>query len=68
MLQHETMCFSALSKLARRFLSAPATSVPSEQLFSGAGIIFEPKRNRIQGKMVEKLLFLKYNFPQYISE
>jgi len=55
--------FPVLSQLAKRFLSAPATSVPSEQLFSGAGIICTPKRNRLEGETVEKLLFLKYNLP-----
>jgi hypothetical protein len=40
---------------------APATSVPSEQLFSGAGLIFDPTRNRLNGETAEKLLFIKYN-------
>uniref|UniRef100_A0A915I432 HAT C-terminal dimerisation domain-containing protein n=1 Tax=Romanomermis culicivorax TaxID=13658 RepID=A0A915I432_ROMCU len=48
--------FPCLQKLARQFLVAPPTSVPSEQLFSGAGIVYDPLRNRLKGESVEKLL------------
>lgn len=53
-----------LATLAKKFLSAPSTSVPSEQLFSGAGLVYEPLRNRLHGSTVEKLLFVKYNLPE----
>ncbi|XP_023219004.1 zinc finger BED domain-containing protein 4-like [Centruroides sculpturatus] len=53
--------FGGLSHMARTYLSSPATSVPSEQFFSAAGIIYDPHRNRLLGDKAAKLLFLKYN-------
>lgn len=55
--------FDKLTDLARKYLSAPPASVPSEQLFSAAGLIYEPLRNRLMGDKAAKLLFLKYNLP-----
>jgi hypothetical protein len=55
-----------LSILARSYLSCPPTSVPSERLFSGAGLIYDEKRNRLHGETAEKWLFLKYSLP-YIN-
>lgn len=48
-----------LSKLAFKYLSIVATSVPSERLFSKAGDILTEKRNRLKGKHLSKLLFLQ---------
>lgn len=39
----------------------PATSVPSEQLFSKAGELISSKRNRLGRKNVDKILFLNKN-------
>ncbi|KAJ3661175.1 hypothetical protein Zmor_005584 [Zophobas morio] len=50
-----------LSGIARRFLSPPPASVPSEQLFSSAGLIYEPLRNRLEPEKAAILLFIKYN-------
>ena len=51
-----------LSTIARRFLSPPAaSSVPSEQLFSIAGLIYEPLLNRFEPEKAAILLFIKYN-------
>ncbi|KAL7646695.1 UNVERIFIED_CONTAM: hypothetical protein RMT77_001948 [Armadillidium vulgare] len=55
--------FSPLGKVVRTYLSCPPGSVPSEQLFSSAGQIYDEKRMRLQGENAEKLLFLKYNLP-----
>lgn len=54
--------YPILAKIARRYLSATATSVPSERLFLQAGIVYEEHRNRILPENAETLLFIKGNY------
>ena len=50
-----------LVPVIKKFLCVPATSVPSEQLFSKAGELISARRNRLSGKNVDMLLFLNKN-------
>lgn len=50
--------FWEISQLAPMFLCIPATSVPSERLFSKAGSTLNEKRNRLKPESVNKILFL----------
>ena len=59
--QHKAR-FPLLSRLARRYLSATSTSVPSERLFSLAGNVYEEHQNRILPEYAETLLFIKGNY------
>lgn len=55
--------FKCFSKTVPTYLSPPPDSVPSEQIFSAAGLIYDPLRNRHSGDKAAKLLFVKYNLP-----
>ena len=50
-----------LFKIARSYLHIPATSVPSERIFSLAGYIVCDRRSKILSKNVNKAIFLKAN-------
>ncbi|EZA50770.1 hypothetical protein X777_10820 [Ooceraea biroi] len=49
---------STLSKIAKRYLTVIATSVPSERLFSRAGNIMVDSRNKLSTLHLQQLLFL----------
>ena len=53
--------FPLMSKLARKYLAIPASSVESERMFSTAGDIYNPRRSRLLPKNAEMLLFLHHN-------
>ncbi|KAL0879444.1 hypothetical protein ABMA27_003195 [Loxostege sticticalis] len=55
--------YGLICPIARHFLVTPPTSVPSERVFSGAGLIYTPHRSRLEGEKASKLLFLKFNIP-----
>ena len=54
--------FPIISKLARRYLAVPASSVPSERVFSVAGTIVNKKRSRLTPSHVATLIFLNKNW------
>ena len=47
--------------VVKKMFCIPATSVPSEQLFSKAGLLISEKRTRLSPKNVDMLLFLSKN-------
>ena len=53
--------FPALAVVAKSYLAAPATSTPSESLFSAAGSIVSKKRASLTKEHVDMLTFLHSN-------
>ena len=53
--------YPILHKLAMKYLSIPATSVPSERLFSDAKNLITPQRTRLDSYLIDQLMFLKRN-------
>ena len=52
-----------LVKGASQYLCCPPSSVPSKQLFSSVGLIYNTKQKQLSLEKAEKLLFLKKNLP-----
>ena len=48
-------------KLVQKYHCIPATSVPSEQLFSKAGELISARRNRLSSQNIDMLLFINKN-------
>ena len=53
--------YPILSKMARIHLAIPATSTPSERLFSDAGNLLSAKRSRMNSELFQRIMFLKRN-------
>ena len=53
--------FPRLAKLARKYLAIPGTSVPSERVFSAAGLTVNRLRTRLTPEHVDMLIFLNKN-------
>ena len=56
-----TTRFPRLALLAKKYLCVPATSVPSERVFSFAGIVVDRRRCQLSHKMIDALIFLHMN-------
>ena len=56
--------YPIMSRLARKFLSIPATSVSSKRLFSAAGQVVSKLRSRLLPDNVNTLIFLNKNLPR----
>ena len=59
--------YPCLFKAVRSMLCTPATSVPSERIFSEAGYIARAKRSSISPVNLHKYLFIKRN-RKYLPE
>lgn len=53
--------YPTLAKLAQKYLAIPATSAPSERIFSIAGLTLNNRRLSLHPSKVDKLVFLHHN-------
>ena len=52
-----------LAAMARKYLCPPVTSCSSERLFSLGGNIISDKRHKMKPETLQKIMFIKENFP-----
>lgn len=57
----QTRTYVQLSQLARAVFAIPATSAPSERVFSTAGITLSARRSRLLPSNVDKIIFVHDN-------
>lgn len=60
-IDHGQSKYPLLYETALKFLSVPATSVPSERVFSGNGEMLRKKRNRLSGPVANMIIILNKN-------
>lgn len=53
--------FPKVAQVAKKVLAVPATSVPSERIFSAAGLLINKLRNRLSSDLVDSIIFLNKN-------
>ena len=59
--KHNKTSFPCLFKAAQCLLHIPATSVPSEHIFSLAGYVVRDRRSKMLAANLNKFIFLKKN-------
>ena len=57
----QSSTYKHLSQLARYILPIPATSAPSERIFSLAGVLVNAKRSALAPTVVDKVIFVHEN-------
>ncbi|MEW8546527.1 MAG: hAT transposon family protein [Candidatus Thiodiazotropha sp.] len=63
----QAMFFPHLANVAKIFLATPATSVPSERVFSAAGYTVNKQRSSLASENVDRLIFLNKNYKRQMS-
>ena len=53
--------YTKISMIVRRVLAVPSTSVPSERIFSAAGLLINKLKNRLSSDIVDSIIFLNKN-------
>ena len=53
--------FPRVARLARKFLALPASSAPSERIFSKMNAVVDKRRASLDPDRVERLVFIKEN-------
>ena len=56
--------FPNVARVARKWLSVPATSTPSERVFSICGLVDTAKRSNLLGESIQKQVFLYNNMDE----
>ena len=58
-------CYPVLFEMARVYLAIPASSAPSERVFSVGTLVLTDKRRQLQEGRVARLMFMKRNMTLY---